>query len=189
MARSRHVFGARGRLRGLVSRRNDFGSLGWGCVVVGAELVVGYVFAWFAGKGRRAARRADGQVDQAVDAAVDRLGQKLHELVAGKLDGDPSLVKLQDEASQGGAEPSERTRTRVALALEDAAEQDPRFGVAIEELVRQLHKARGGVSSGEGGAAVGGDVRVQADNGAFAAGIVQGDVSFQNPQVPGTGLA
>ena len=46
----------------------------WGCVVVGAEMVVGYVFAWLAGKGGRAARRADQQVDEAVDATVDRLG-------------------------------------------------------------------------------------------------------------------
>jgi hypothetical protein len=49
--------------------------------VVGAELVVGYVFAWLARKGWRAARRTDAQVDQAIDTTVDRLGGKLHELV------------------------------------------------------------------------------------------------------------
>jgi hypothetical protein len=159
--------------------------------VVGAELVVGYVFAWLAGKGRLAARRADWQVDQAVDGAVDRLGGKLHDLVAGKLHGDASLVRLNEEASQGAVEPSARTRTRVALAVEDAAERDADFGAAVEELVRQLQAAqrRGPVSAEAGGVAVGGDVRVQAESGSFAAGVVQGDVSFGNPPAPGTAQA
>jgi hypothetical protein len=158
--------------------------------VVGAELVVGYVFAWLAGKGMRAARRADGQVDQAVDAAIDRLGGKLHEMVAGKLNGDASLVRLSEEASQGSVEPSARTRARVALAVEDAVERDAVFGVAVEELVRQLQAAQGGGLSAEaGGVAVGGDVRVRAEGGSFAAAVVQGDVSFGNPPVPGTGQA
>jgi hypothetical protein len=157
--------------------------------VVGAELVVGYVFAWLAGKGRRAAQRADGKVDQAVDTTVDRLGEKLHELVAGKLAGDASMVKLTEEAQQGAVEPSARTRTRVALAVEEAAEQDPDFDVAVEKLVRQLGAAHGGVSAGAGGVTAGGDVRVQADGGSFAAGVVQGNVNFGNPRVPGTGQA
>jgi hypothetical protein len=138
--------------------------------VVGAELVVGYVFAWLARKGWRAARRADAQVDQAIDAAVDRLGGKLHELVAGKLHGDASLVRLNEEADQGAVEPSARTRTRVALAIEDATERDTAFGAAIEELVCRLQATQGGVSAGAGGIAVGGDVRVSADGGAFAIG-------------------
>lgn len=138
--------------------------------MVGAELVVGYVFAWLVEKGRRAARRADDHVDQAVDAAVDRLGGKLHELVAGKLHDDPSLVRLTEEADQGIVEPSARTRTRVALAVEEAAERDAEFGAAIEELVRWLQAAQGGVSAGAGGVAVGGDVRVSAARNGFAIG-------------------
>ncbi|MFC0432259.1 hypothetical protein [Kutzneria buriramensis] len=138
--------------------------------MVGAELVVGYVFAWLARKGWRAAHRADGQVDQAIDAAVDRLGGKLHELVAGKLHHDASLARLNEEADQGAVEPSARTRTRVALAIEDATEHDAVFGAAIEELVRRLQAAQGGASAGAGGVAVGGDVRVSADGGGFAIG-------------------
>ncbi len=116
-------------------------------------------------------------------------GGKLHELVAGKLSGDASLVKLTQEAERGAVEPSARTRARVALAVEDAAEQDPDFDVAVEQLVRELEAAHRGVSAGAGGVAVGGDVRVRADGGSFAAGVVQGDVSFGNPRVPGTGQA
>jgi hypothetical protein len=141
-----------------------------GCPVVGVELVVGYVFAWLVRKGRRAGWRADGHVDQAVDAAVDRLGGKLHELVAGKLHDDPSLVRLTEEADQGVVEPSTRTRTRVALAVEDAAERDVDFAAAIEELVRRLQAAQGGVSAGTGGVAVGGDVQVSATQNGFAIG-------------------
>jgi len=145
--------------------------------MVGAELVVGYVFAWLVGKGKRAALRADQQVDQAVDATVDLVSERLHALVAGSLSGDASLERLTQEADQGTAEPSARTRTRVVLALEDAVEQDPDFAAALEDLVRRLQSVR----SGDGGVSVGGNVRVQADGGSFAAGFVQGDVSFGNP--------
>ena len=157
--------------------------------MVGAELVVGYLFAWIAGKSRRAARRADEQLDQAVDAAVDRLGGRLHELVAGKLAADAALQRLTEEADQGAVEPSARTRTRVALAVEDAAENDPAFGAALQELLRQLQTAQrgAGASAGDGGVAVAGNVDVRADGGSFAAGVVRGDVHFTNPPAPGMG--
>ena len=150
----------------------------------GMELVVGYLFAWFAGKGKRAARRANEQVDRSVDAAVDRLGEKLHELVAGKLASEPALTRLAEEADQGAAEPTPRTRARVALAVEDAVERDPAFGAAIEELVRQLQANRSG-----SGVAIDGNVDVRADHNSFAAGVIQGNVNFGNPQTPGTGQA
>jgi hypothetical protein len=155
----------------------------------GAELVVGYLFAWLAGKGKRAARRADGQVDRAVDAAVDRLGEKLHQLVAGKLGDEPSLERLGEEAQQGAAEPSERTKTRVTLALEDAVERDPAFGAELDELVRRLREADPGVSAAAGGVAIGGNVDMRADHGSVAANVVQGDVNFGNPPTPGTDSA
>ncbi|WP_370376240.1 tetratricopeptide repeat protein [Catenulispora sp. GAS73] len=142
------------------------------------------MFAWLAGKGKRAALRADQKVDQAVDATVDQVSERLHTLVAGKLSGDSSLVKLTQEASLGAAEPLVRTQTRVALALEDAADQDPEFAAALMEVVRQLQNAYGEVSSGDGGVSVGGNLQVQAGGGSFAAAVVQGDVSFGNAQVP-----
>lgn len=156
--------------------------------MVGAELAVGYVFAWLARKGWRAARRADAQVDQAIDAAVDRLGGKLHELVAGKLHGDASLVRLNEEAGQGAVEPSARTRTRVALAIEDATERDAAFAAAIEELVCRLQAAQGGASAETGGVAVGGDVRVSADGGGFAIGTATSVQVVYQRRVP-TGQA
>lgn len=158
----------------------------------GAEVAVGYLFAWFVRKGRRAAQRADGQVDEAIDVAVDRFGDKLHELVAGKLDGDRSLVRLQEEADSGAVEPTARTQQRMTLALEDAMEHDADFGGAVEALVRQLQETRrGAASSGDGGTTAGRDVNVRSDRGSFAAAsvTVQGDLNFGNPTVPGTDQA
>lgn len=158
----------------------------------GAEVAVGYVFAWLVRKGGRAAQRADGQVDEAIDTAVDRFGGKLNELVAGKLDGEPSLVRLQEEADSGAAEPSERTQQRVTLALEDAAEHDAGFGAALETLVRQMQATqREAASSGDGGTAAGRDVNVRSDRGSFAAGsvTVKGNLNVGNPTVPGSDQA
>lgn len=70
--------------------------------MVGAEIAVGYMFAWLVRKVRRAGKRADGQVDMALDASVDRLGEKLHELVSGRLHGDAALERLAGSATQGG---------------------------------------------------------------------------------------
>jgi len=160
--------------------------------VVGAEIAVGYVFAWLVRKARHAGQRADGQVDSALDAGVDRLGEKLHDLVAGRLHGDAALERLTAEAQQGPEAPSPRVAQRVALALEDAADDDPDFGTALEDLVRQLQEAErtaGSVAAADRGVAIGGNVSARADGGSFAAGVVTGDVHFGNPPVPGTGPA
>ncbi|SDY13502.1 hypothetical protein SAMN05421504_104620 [Amycolatopsis xylanica] len=50
----------------------------------------------------------------------------LYQVVASKLGKDPSLKKLEEEVGDSG-EVSTRTQARVRLALEDAAEADPRF--------------------------------------------------------------
>jgi hypothetical protein len=158
----------------------------------GAEVAVGYLFAWLVRKGRRAAQRADGQVDKAIDTTVDRFGGKLNELVAGKLHGEQSLVRLQEEADSGAAEPSERTQKRMTLALEDAMEHDPSFGDALETLVRHMQATqREAASSGDGGTAAGRDVSVKSDRGSFAAGsvTVKGNLNVGNPTVPGSDQA
>jgi len=160
--------------------------------MVGAEIAVGYVFAWLVRKARHAGQRADGQVDAALDAGVDRLGGKLHDLVAGRLGGDTSLERLGAEAARELEAPSERTAQRVALALQDAAEDDPEFGAAVEDLVRQLqdaHRASGSVSAADGGVAVGGDVKTTARDHGVAVGILHGNLNIGNPPVPGTGQA
>ena len=159
-----------------------------GVMVFGAEVIVGYVFAWAAGKARRAGARADNHVDAAVDATVDRLTEKLHDLVAGKLHSDPVLERLTGEAHEGLPVPTERTRQRVMLALEDAAESDPDFAHAVEATLDELKAAAaaaGGLSAGAGGLVVGGSLQVKAEGGSIAAGVIHGGAVVGNPQVPG----
>jgi hypothetical protein len=154
-----------------------------GVRVTGVEIAVGYVFAWAVRKVRRVAGRADEEVDRAVDAAMD----ELHGLVSRTLGEDAALRKLAEEADAGQAEPSERTRQRVQLALEDAAEHDPGFAEALERAVGRLQalsRTAGGVSAGDGGQAIGGSVDIRADH-ASAAAWSMGDVTVGNPPLPG----
>src|SRR3954465_11865981 len=106
--------------------------------MTGIEVVVGYLIAWAVQKARRVGRRADTEVDAVLDAGMDRL----HEVVATKLGGDPALTKLESEAAAG--EPGERTKERVRLAVEDAAETDPAFANELSELVAKLRAAEAG---------------------------------------------
>lgn len=151
--------------------------------MVGADIVVGYLFAWLVRKAKRVGQRADEQVDRALDAGVDRAGERLHALVANRLPDDPALKRLNAEAEQGALEPSQRTAQRVALALEDAAEQDPDFGGAVDELIAGL--VAGGAAAGPGGFAVAGSMEVHAESGSIAAGVVHGGARIANPPVPG----
>ncbi|NUP51341.1 MAG: chromosome partitioning protein [Catenulispora sp.] len=158
--------------------------------MVGAEIAVGYMFAWLVRKARRVGDRADAHIDAALDAGVDRAGEKLHQLVAGRLSGDAALERLTTEAQQLPEAPSERTAQRVALALEAAAEDDPDFGAAVEDLVRQLQeadRAAGSSVASARGVVVNGDVKVRAKDNAFAAGVVTGNVNIGNPPAPGKG--
>ncbi|MFE6870096.1 hypothetical protein ACFVFS_26510 [Kitasatospora sp. NPDC057692] len=107
-------------------------------MVPGAEIAVGYVFAWLVRKARLLAGRADTEVDQALGAGMDRL----HELVAGALGQDPALERAAEEAEQG--ELSARTRRRLTDSLEDAAERNPDFSGRLAELVEALRGLDGG---------------------------------------------
>jgi hypothetical protein len=151
--------------------------------MVGADVVVGYVFAWLVGKARRVGARADGQVDEALDAGVDRVGERLHELVSGRLHDDPAWERLTGEAREGLEVLSARTGARVALALEDAVEHDPAFGGAVDELVARL--SAGGTVAGPGGVAVAGSLDIRAGGGSIAAGVIHGGARVGNPLVPG----
>ncbi|MFC9636457.1 hypothetical protein ACFTY8_46605 [Streptomyces mirabilis] len=151
--------------------------------MTGIEIAVGYVFAWAVRKAKRVAGRADEEVDRSLDAGMD----KLHDLVSRKLGQDPALQKLAEEAEAGQDKPSDRTQRRVKDALEEAAEQDPGFAEALDYAVKELQalsRTAGGVSAGDGGQAVGGNVDIRADNGSFAAWNM-GGVSLANPQQPG----
>jgi hypothetical protein len=102
----------------------------------GLELVAGYLAAWVISKARRAAGRVDGEIDRALDMAMDRL----YALVLDKLGADPALKKLQTDAKRRVKDP--RTHTRVRLALEDAAEQDPRFAAELDKALQQVQDPR-----------------------------------------------
>ncbi|MFJ1561545.1 hypothetical protein [Streptomyces mirabilis] len=95
------------------------------------EIAVGYLFVWAVGKARRVAGRADAEVDHALDAGMDRL----HDVVASRLGSDPALERVVQEADSGMEEPTERTRRRLELALEDAAERDTVFAEALRQAV------------------------------------------------------
>ncbi|MBV9024183.1 MAG: hypothetical protein JO362_10415 [Streptomycetaceae bacterium] len=151
--------------------------------MTGLEIPVGYMFAWLVRKAKRVAGRADEEVDRTLDAAMGHL----HDLVSRKLGEDPALRKLAEEAEARQAEPSDRTRQRVQLALEDAAEHDPDFAEALEGAIGRLqalsHSA-GRVFTGDRGQAVGGNVDIRADH-ASAAAWNMGDVTVGNPPKPG----
>lgn len=141
----------------------------------GIELVVGYLFAWLM---RRASDRVDAEADQALDAGAERV----RELVSGQLGDDPALARLEEEAETGQEEPSPRTRQRLHLALEDAADRDPVFAEALRQIIEELVELR--TRAGTGGPSIGGSVTIQADHGSAAAWTM-GDVTLGNPPQPG----
>ncbi|MGH3511324.1 MAG: hypothetical protein ACRDQV_08295 [Pseudonocardiaceae bacterium] len=145
--------------------------------MTGVEFVVGYLVAWVLRTARRVGKRLDERVDADVDVAIDAGLERLHELVVAKLGGDPALAKLEVEAKEGVESP--RTHERVRLALEDAAEQDPSFGVELTELVNTLRavEARTGIDVSIDQVAVGRDVDIHADDGSAAAWKM-GNVTF-----------
>lgn len=96
------------------------------------ELLAGYVVGYLVQKFGRVFRRADEEVDLAIDAGMDRL----HEVVAERLGNEPALTQLAEETEEGRESP--RTRQRVRLALEEAAENDPAFAAELERLVGEL---------------------------------------------------
>jgi|ERR1022692_1573148 hypothetical protein len=146
--------------------------------MTGLELAVGYLAAWAWLKARRLAGRVDAEVDEVLDAGIDRL----HEIVLSKLAGDPALALLETEAvaDLDAVSVRDRTRDRVRLALEEAAEADTGFAARLAELVAELRDAEqplgGGVAAvGERAVAVGGNAVVHAEGGSAAA-LTMGDV-------------
>lgn len=134
--------------------------------MTGLEVAVGFLVAWFA---RKAGRRVDAIATEVVYAQLDRL----HEVVTRKLGGDSALQQLQLEAAETG-EVGTRTQTRVRLALEEAAEQDPAFAADLEDAVTKLR-------TGDHGIAIGRDVR--ADSG-IAITMTGGTVNLGQPPDP-----
>ena len=111
-------------------------------MVVGLELVAGYLVAWVVRKARRAGQGLDAEVDHAMDLGLDRL----HEVVAEKLGDDPAVTKVEVEATRDG-QLSERTHRRVQDAVEEAAEEDAAFAAALQAALEVLDQARAGAPS------------------------------------------
>jgi hypothetical protein len=134
------------------------------------EIVVGFLIAWAVRKARRIADRADGLVDTVLDANVDRLAR----VVVDKLGGDAAVERLQVEAAEVG-DVSPRTRTRVGLALEHAAEEDVEFAEQLRTVLAEAQQAQAGVA-GAGGMTVSGGVHA-AHSGVAIGGVTGGAVS------------
>ncbi|MEU3464296.1 hypothetical protein ABZ721_30610 [Streptomyces sp. NPDC006733] len=111
--------------------------------MIGLELAAGYLIAWAVRKARHVAGRLDGEVDAALDVGLDRL----HGVVAAQLGEDSALRALEEEARDGDAV-ADRTRTRVMLALEDAAEKDPQFARALADVLEQLNELKEQAAAG-----------------------------------------
>lgn len=76
-----------------------------------------------------------------------------------------------------------QARIRALLESLDGTEQD-RAAEQLNSLLEQC-VPQGGVSAGQGGQAVGGNVRVIADHGSVAAWDIKGNVTLGNPPQPG----
>ncbi|MFC8208878.1 hypothetical protein [[Kitasatospora] papulosa] len=146
--------------------------------MTGVEIAVGYVCAYLVRKARRAGQQVDVEVDRAVDAGMGRV----HELVSSALGGDPSLERAEQQAEAG--EVSERTRRRLADAVDEAADRDTAFASALQRAVEQLQEVAGAAIATGDGIAIGGNVFIRAEGGAVAA-VRMGDVTMGNPPVPG----
>jgi hypothetical protein len=165
-------------------------------VVIEAGVVAGYVVAWAVRKVRRVGGRLDEEADGVIDASLDRL----HEVVAAKLDGHPALAELVEEAEAagdggGGGGVSELTRQQVELALTAAAKKDDEFGQAVTELVARLREAERAAGSpviaGPGSTVFTGNAEARAESGGIAFGQVAGGVHISQgppgPSQPGRG--
>ena len=139
---------------------------------------------WLFKKAKRVAKRADQHTDEMLDAAVDRL----FELVKPKPAIAPLLDRLEQEASDGLPEPTERTRRRLEDALAQDAEDDAEFAAELAEAIttiRNAEKGSGWSVHASTGAAAAEEMSIQADNGAVAAAVINGNVTAGHPPQPG----
>jgi hypothetical protein len=140
--------------------------------MIGIEVAVSLLVAWAIRKASRAGRRADQIVDDAIDTSLDHV----HEVIIGKLGGDSSLTKLEAEAADAG-EVSERTRSRVQLALEDATEEDSEFAKRLDAAVKSAQQATGPSTHAESGGVVNQIVGTVSGN-VVQARDIEGGVTF-----------
>ncbi|WP_086786092.1 hypothetical protein [Streptomyces caniscabiei] len=124
---------------------------------------------------RKAIARWFGRGDeQREQAELERLDQTASAIEASDAD-TVDRVRIRQEAAW-------QTRIEATLESLGEAERDQ----AADELRALLaqHTPHGGVSAGQGGLAVGGDVDIRAEGGSIAAGIINGGVQIGRPLAP-----
>ncbi|MGV9834296.1 hypothetical protein ACWDUL_08885 [Nocardia niigatensis] len=106
--------------------------------MTGMEVIVGMIAGWLVTKANRAAGRLDAHADQVVDAAADRLW----DVVSRKLQLNPGIQQLVNEAeAQTGQTVSDDARRQARLALEEAVASDALFAAELEAAAAQLQAA------------------------------------------------
>jgi len=160
--------------------------------MTGFELAVAYLIGW----GWRRAQQTAGQVTEAVDAISETAVDRLRAIAVSKIGGDSALAALDAECSKVVDAPlvSDRTKLRVQLALEEAADSDPDFKAQLLEQVERIRQADGQSATvvGAHGVAIGGGLFLQGNTGAVVAVNIHGAVSTggaSNPPMPGAGQA
>jgi hypothetical protein len=94
------------------------------------EALAGYLFLYLA----RRTETARNPMDWA--------GEQLYALVAKKLEDDPALRELADEANAGQGAISPVTQRRMTLALVAATEHDPKFARALAIHLQKCERRR-----------------------------------------------
>ncbi|MET9225835.1 hypothetical protein [Lentzea sp. NPDC003310] len=74
------------------------------------------------------------------DGTSEPAFQLVYEMVRTKLSGDSALERLELEANQAG-QIRPRTRARLVMALEDAAEDDAHFAQELRAAVAEARKS------------------------------------------------
>lgn len=112
--------------------------------------------------------------EQREQAELERLDQTASALEASDA-GTVDRVRIRQEAAW-------QARIEATLESLDATERDQ----AADELRALLaqHTPHGGVSAGQGGLAVGGNVDIRAEGGSIAAGVIHGGAQIGRPPAP-----
>ncbi|MGW5256639.1 hypothetical protein ACWERW_27285 [Streptomyces sp. NPDC004012] len=114
---------------------------------------------------------------------------RLHTLVSSKLGQDPALARALEEAEEGRAELSKRTRRRLSDSLDEAVERDGQFAAALKAAVEEVQAAtRAGGTTTHGNSVVGNNVEIHAEGNSVATWELNGNVTVGavNPQQPET---
>ncbi|MCD5311033.1 hypothetical protein [Kineosporia babensis] len=96
--------------------------------------MAGYVAGWLVRKTGRAASAADARWDDLQDQAI----QKVYEIVAIKLAGDPALKRIEAQAASSDIV-APQTQQHLQMAIEEAASTDDQFAARLGQVVAAVH--------------------------------------------------